>query len=208
MKKIKLLTGILSVMLFVALVPTLKTKAESLRENDESDVVVDVSNWESQSVNNQDRPSDASSSKLHEVNSLNSVYYTTKGGHQVEITDSGIYVDGAYVNLNWSMKYNINYTRIQNFTITSSTKVDASSYQNGTFIDGQNMNSSSDCIRVKINNFDMEYFCNSPYESWDKHFGESSWTYFYIDANTGKTIGTDANYYHTNMGIRNRFSKF
>lgn len=146
--------------------------------------------------------------KLHEVHSLNSAFYTTKGGHQVEITDSGVYVDGTYVNLNWSVNYNINYTRIQNFTITSSTKVDASSYQNGTFIDGQNMNSSSDCIRVKINNFNMEYFCNSPYDSWDKHFGESSWTYFYIDANTGKTIGTDANYYHTNMGIRNRFSKF
>lgn len=160
------------------------------------------------SYNNQYSPSATYSFKLHEVHSLNSAFYTTKGGHQVEITDSGVYVDGAYVNLNWSFKYNINYTRIQNFTITDATKVDASSFQNGTFIDGQNMNSCSDCIRVKINNFDMEYFCNSPYDSWDKHFGENSWTYFYIDATTGKTIGTDANYYHTNMGIRNSFNKF
>lgn len=135
-------------------------------------------------------------------------YYTTDGGHDVEITDNSIYVDGEEVNLNWSCTYNINYTRIQKFKITSSTTIDAATYQNGTFRDGQNMNRSSDCIRVKINNFNMSYFCNNPYDSWNKKFGENDWTYFYIDANTGKTIGTNANYYHTDLGLYNSFKPF
>lgn len=145
---------------------------------------------------------------MNEVHSLNSTFYTTNGGHQVEITDRAVYVDGALVDLNWRFEYNILYTRTQDFKMTSSTSVEARSYQNGTFVDGQNMNRSSDCIRVMVNNFTMSYFCTSPYASWTKNFGSSDWTYFYIDANTGKTIGTDANYYHTNMGITNSFKKF
>lgn len=88
----------------------------------------------------------------------------------------------------------------------SATVIDVNSYENGTFVDGQNINRSSDCIRVKIKNFNMTYFCNRPYDSWTKSINQ--WTYFYIDADTGETIGTDANYYHTDMGIRNRFYKF
>lgn len=146
--------------------------------------------------------------KLIPYSTGSSVIYTTKGGHVVEITSDAVYVDSKKVDLNWSFEYNLLYIRRQTFTTTSSTKVDAESYQNGTFKDGQNMNSSSDCIRVMINNFNMHYYCNNPHESWDKCFGSNEWTYFYIDANTGKTIGTDANYYHTDMGIYNSFNKF
>lgn len=160
------------------------------------------------SYNNQYSDSAVYTFKMNEVHSLNSTFYETKGGHQVEITNKAIYIDGALVNLNWSFRYDLLYIRTQDFKMTSNTSVDARSYQNGTFVDGQNMNSSTDCIRVMVNNFTMDYYCNNPHDSWTKNFGSSSWTYFYIDANTGKTIGTDANYYHTSMGITNSFKKF
>lgn len=146
--------------------------------------------------------------RMREVHSTNSTFHTTKGGHLVEITNSAIYIDGAAVDLNWNFVYNINYIRTQKFTVTSSTQIDAATYKNGTFKDGQNINKSSDCVAVKINNFVMTYYCNSPHDSWTTNFDSSMWTYFYIDADTGKTIGTDANYYHTDMGIKNSFNRF
>lgn len=204
MKMKKIITGVLSIMLIVALINPSMVKAEESDIKSENYNV--VSNITSLNKNHNNTVS-VPFSRTRTVG-RNTVDYTTAGGHQVEITGSGVYVDGSYVDLNWNFSYNIFYTRTQNFRITSSTAVDASTYQNGTFKDGQNMNLSSDCIRVKINNFTMSYYCSSPYKSWSKSFGANAWTYFYIDASTGKTIGTDANYYHTNMGITNTFNKF
>ena len=146
--------------------------------------------------------------ELYPVHSVNSTFYTTHGGHLVELTPSAVYIDGVAANMNWTFTYNINYTRIQQLTITNNTKVDASSYKNGSFVDAQNIHSSNDCIKVKINNFNYYYYCNSPYETYTTPYGENPYYYIYIDANTGQTIGTDVDIYLTWSGFHYTFNEY
>ena len=146
--------------------------------------------------------------ELYSVHSINSTFYTTHGGHLVEITPTAVYIDGIVANMNWNFTYNINYTRIQNLTVTNNTKVDASSYKNGSFVDAQNINHSDDCIKVKINNFNYSYFCSSPYESYTTAYGENPYYYIYIDANTRKAIGTDVDIYLTWSGFHYTFNEY
>lgn len=91
------------------------------------------------------------------------------------------------------------YTRIQSVTTTPQTKFVKDFYRNGDFVDTQNINRSNDCVKVKINNFDFDYFYlnGSEYESWTKHYGENDYQEFYVDANTGKVIGSQVDVYLT-----------
>lgn len=146
--------------------------------------------------------------EMYPIHSSSSTFYTTHGGHTVELTSSAVYIDGVAADLNWEFIYDINYTRIQRLTVTSSTTVDASTYQNGSFVDAQNINSSNDCIRVKINNFNYYYYCNNPYSSYTTNYGSTAYKYLYIDANTGQAVGTEVDYYLTLPGFHYTFNAY
>ncbi|MCI9081731.1 MAG: hypothetical protein HFI70_05355 [Lachnospiraceae bacterium] len=148
--------------------------------------------------------------KLSPVHSTSSVYKYTNGGKIVEITPSTMYINGSQVDFNWTFRYDINYTRHQQATITNSTKVMASSYKNGSFVDAQNINSSTDCIKVKINNFNYFYFYyfEGVEDTFTRKYDENNYQYFYIDANTGKAIGTDVDIYLTWPGFKYTFNEY
>lgn len=162
------------------------------------------------SYNNVFSASQSYSLKVSPVHSTSSVFHYTNGGKIVEITPSTMYINGAEVDFNWEFRYSINYTRYQQATITSNTRVLASSYQNGSFVDAQNINKSTDCIRVKINNFNYFYFyyADGVEDTYTLNYGENDYTYFYIDANTGKAIGTDADVYLTWSGFSYKFDEY
>lgn len=72
------------------------------------------------------------------------------------------------------------------------------SYQNGNFIDAQNINRSTDCVRVKINNFNYFYFYyDSEEEAFTRNYGENEYMYVYVDADMGKVVGSDSDIYLT-----------
>lgn len=145
---------------------------------------------------------------LNPVHSTASAFHYTNGGKLVEITNSAVYINGKEADLNWEFNYNINYTRYQKITVTDKTTILANDYANGSFVDAQNINLSDDCIRIKINNFNYFYFYydSGEEESYNKTY--TDYHYVYLDADTGKAVGSDVDIYLTWSGFSYQFNSY
>lgn len=184
----------------------------STAQSNSSRLTLDAGNYLIRIITNNGKYNASQNYKMDIVimHSPSSSVYITNGGNHVEITNTDVYVNGAAVNLEWEFVYNLNYYRHQWITKrsggTNNTAVNPSSYKNGTFLDGQHINSSSDCIAVTIKNFDLHHYCSSPYTNETRPF--ETWEYIYIDANSGQTIGSEANIYVIDYNINNTFTPF
>ena len=72
------------------------------------------------------------------------------------------------------------------------------------------LSTARDCIKVKINNFNYFYFYYSDgvEDTFSTNYGENNYQYFYIDANTGKAIGSDVDIYLTWSGFKYTFNEY
>lgn len=150
--------------------------------------------------------------KVMKRKSSSSVLKYTKTGQFVELTPYALYVNGSYVNMNWSYHYSVNYTRNQDVTTNWDTSFNLGYLKNGTYRGPQSV-SSNDCIAVYMDNFTYTYFCRFPgsgadYDFITQPFGDGEYVLFYVDAVSGKVIDTEVNYYYLSLGMPQTFTEF
>lgn len=145
--------------------------------------------------------------KLLKRKSASSKMITTKTGQIVELAYSDLYVNGKQVDMNWSYHYGINYTRNQDVKRNTGSKFYPEYIENGSYSGPQSV-SSSDCIRVAMDNFTYTYFCSLGYDFRTTNFGDGDYVMFYVDAITGKVIDTNINYYYTSLNMPQTFVKY
>ncbi|MGN0351886.1 MAG: PepSY domain-containing protein [Roseburia sp.] len=149
--------------------------------------------------------------KIMKRNSSSSNMMYTKTGQVVELTTNALYINGAKVDMNWSIHYSINYTRNQDVTTSNDTSFYLSYLKNGTYSGPQSV-SSSDCIAVYMDNFVYTYFCrysgSTDYDYVYQPFEDGEYVLFYVDAVSGKVIDTELNYYYLVLGMNQTFTEF
>jgi hypothetical protein len=134
----------------------------------------------------------------------------TKTGQIVELTASVLYINGSPVDMNWSYNFSgSSYNRRQQIKTKDSTTFDVSVLKNGTYSGPQSV-SSEDCIAVQMNNFNYIYFyradgAGANYDYINEPIEYYSW--FYVDAVTGKVIDTEWNYYYWSLNMPQTFKE-
>lgn len=150
--------------------------------------------------------------KIMKRKSSSSAMMFTKTGQIVELTTYALYINGKAADMKWSYHYTINYTRNQDVIPNDNASFLTGYLKNGKYGGPQGV-SSSDCIAVYMDNFVYTYFCRFPGSGADydwiyQPFEDGEYILFYVDAETGKAIDTEINYYHLSLGMGQSFTEF